>query len=372
MESERGLSRLIAGLFFGFVIGAVTAAVVFRVRQESGEPTRPEGVSDEKAASVTKLSADLEARTVERDVERTRAADLTAKVSRLEEEISDLKVAAATSAAAPAGTPASSRIAPPTGSPTGAGPTAADSPPAEGAPSSRPDKEKFRQAFLDLAKKGLFALESPDYAKLVEDSHAMGAEGIAFLGEQLTQSESASTRFLAASLFEELGNATALPYLQKALRDDKDFIVRRMCSHAIAVGRMKDGYPDLETAMVADPDWGVKVNSAYGLAKDGNVKGLDTLVKYFESPDTEAQYRLSIYGGIIDVADPRTAPLIRRTLVENTDPTFQLLSIKALEKMKDREALDLLRNIITQSRDDTIKEAAKTAYNEIVGQEVYR
>lgn len=216
------------------------------------------------------------------------------------------------------------------------------------------------------------AVGGEKFLKLAEAVKGMGPEGIAYLAERLAKGENTATRFLAAALFEHLADPAAAPSLVEALQGDPDALVRRMASHALAVAQMEKGYDALERAMIADQDWGVRVNSAYGLAKVGRPQGLDTLVKAYESEETPAEYRISILGGISDVAAPSTAPLFRRILAEKEDMTYLYLAINAIEKMKDRDSLEALAHLVSHAKEDSVKEAAKRAYNSIVGQEVYK
>lgn len=285
---------------------------------------------------------------------RTRAEAAEAKVASLE------KAAAEAAKAAPATAPTGAASA-------GTGET---TPPAPA------DKEavlaKFNEQFKKIAKMGLMAVHGEKFLKLAEAAKGLGPEAVSMLAERLTKGENTATRFLAAALFEELADPAAAPSLVEALQNDPDSLVRRMASHAIAVGQMEKGYDALERAMIADQDWGVRVNSAYGLAKVGRPQGLDTLVNAYESPETPSEYRIAILGGISDVAAPSTAPLFRKILAEKDDMTYLYLAINALEKMMDRDSLDALANVIAHAKEDSVKEAAKKAYNTIVGQEIYR
>ena len=112
--------------------------------------------------------------------------------------------------------------------------------------------------------------------------------------------------------------------------------------------------------MGGDKDWGVRVNSAYGLAKLGRDDGLRMLVDAYTSSESPAEYRLGILGGLADVAAPSTAPLFRRILSDTTDMSYLLTAVNALGKMKDAGArADLERLAATEGIPASVREAAR-------------
>src|SRR5262249_6958411 len=121
----------------------------------------------------------------------------------------------------------------------------------------------------------------------------------------------------------------------------------------------------LRAATVDDPDWGVRLNSAYGLAKLGREDGLKLLKDGYESAETPAEYRLPILGGLAEVAAPATAPLFRKILADTKDPAYLLMSIGALEKMKDAESLPALQRIADSTNPPMVKQAASKAIDAI-------
>ena len=181
----------------------------------------------------------------------------------------------------------------------------------------------------------------------------------------LRTSASATERFLAAALLEGTADAAAVPALAEALKGDKDDIVRRMASHALAVLVAPAAEAPLRAAATGDADWGVRLNSAYGLAKLNHEDGLRILQQGYESPDTPAEYRPGILGGLADVAAPSTAPLFRRILGDTKDATYLLIAIHAVEKMKDAGSLPALQQLAQSSQPDLVKQAATKAIEAI-------
>lgn len=212
-----------------------------------------------------------------------------------------------------------------------------------------------------MVEKGLGAFQSPDFGKLIQDFKASGKEGLDLLLKTLRTSTSATERFLAAAILEGVGDPAAVPALADILKADTDALVRRMASHAIAVLGAPEGEAPLRGASTGDADWGVRVNSAYGLAKLKHDDGLRLLQQAYESPDTPPEYRIPVLGGLADVAAPSTAPLFRRILEESKDMSYLLMSIGALSKMKDVASIPTLERLAGSDQPEMVKQAAAKA-----------
>ncbi len=301
------------------------------------ERARREAEKQAQAASARPLPADASAETREL---RDRVRELEEKLNQALARIRELE------AAAPA--------------------IAAEQPAAAG-PSLEERKAKVKEQLGKLAGQGMFALNSEPYKELVRELKAMGAEAIPLLGDLLLQGATTAERFFAGAVIEELGDAAAVPYLLKSMQEEKDTLVRRMSAHALAVGKFAEGRDALSWAMLNDADWGVRTNSAYGLAKMGDARGVQELVKWYEAPGTEAQYKTAILGGIADVGDPSTAYVFRDILRGSQDLSSLLLAIMGAEKTKDASLVPDLQRVLDTSKDGTVREAAEKAIKAIRG-----
>ncbi len=223
------------------------------------------------------------------------------------------------------------------------------------------EKQDLHTLFYRLGEKGLSAYGGKAFRELARQLKAAGEEGRELLIERLKNGGTAQERFLAAALLEELRDPAAIPGLADALAEDPDDIVRRMSSHAIAVIGTDGAREPLLASMNDDKDWGVRVNSAYGLAKLGDAAGLAMLKESYVSAETPAEYRLAILSGLADVADPTTAPIFREILSGSKDMSYILTSIMAVQKMKDTGSLPELQAILTSGHSDMIKEKAEEA-----------
>jgi HEAT repeat protein len=219
--------------------------------------------------------------------------------------------------------------------------------------------------FEKLVAGGLSSMRGPEFGKFNDAIKASGKDGVDFLANRLRTSTNATERFLAGALLEAAGDADAVPALASVLKSDKDDMVRRMASHAIAVLGSPAAESPLRDASTGDSDWGVRVNSAYGLAKLGQDDGLKMLREAYESASTPPEYRLPILGGLADVAAPSTAPLFRKILTDTKDVSYLLMSIGALEKMKDAGAIPALEQVVQSSSPEMVKQAAAKAIDSI-------
>jgi HEAT repeat protein len=239
-----------------------------------------------------------------------------------------------------------------------------EKPSAEPSPAPK-EAVDYRELFAKLSDLGLAAFGDPKFKGALEAIKAAGKPGIEFLTETLRKSKSASERFLAAALLEGAADPSSVDALALALKNDDDDIVRRMASHALAVMATPSAETPLRAATAEDKDWGVRVNSAYGLAKLGKDDGLKILKDAYESADTPPEYRLPILGGLADVAAPATAPLFRKILADTKDASYLLLSIGALEKMKDAESISALQAIVQSTQPEMVKQRAAKAIETI-------
>lgn len=235
-------------------------------------------------------------------------------------------------------------------------------PPAVVAPTSpaKAPPPALEPRFKALVEKGFEALASPDLKSFIEEIKARGPAGLAFLAARLREGSTSQERFLAAAALGALEDPAAIPALAEALAKDPDDLVRRMASHAIATKALESGEAPLRAAMNGDQDWGVRVNSAYGLAKLGRDDGLRLLETSYGSNETPAEYRLGILGGLADVAAPSTAPLFRRILSDTKDMGYLLMAVNALGKMKDvGSRAELERLAATEGVPHSVREAAR-------------
>lgn len=236
---------------------------------------------------------------------------------------------------------------------------------AEEAKPAEPAGPGFRELFAKLVEDSLTAAGTPKFPDTLQAVKAAGRPAVDFLMNALRTSKSGTERYLAAALLEGAKDPVAIPALAEALKSDSDEIVRTIASHALAIIGTEAAEAPLRAAATGDSAWGVRVNSAYGLAKRNQEDGLRILREAYESSTTPPEYRLAVLGGLADVAAPSTAPLFRQILSDTKDASYLLMSMAALSKMKDAESIPALERIQGSTQPDTVKQAAGKAIEAI-------
>jgi|SRR5688572_5034630 len=232
--------------------------------------------------------------------------------------------------------------------------------PAETKP-AEPEPGDVVARFAALAPKGLKAFSDPEYGAILKELFKKKDKSIEFLAEQLLNSKSQDERFLAAAMLEALKDPAGIAALSESLGKDEAGLVRRMASHALAMIGTDASLPALRAAMSADKDWGVRVNSAYGVAKMGQPDGAKVLEEAYYSKEA-AGYQAIIFNALADAATSSSAPFFRKVLGESSEIGYLIGSIGALEKLKDSESLSLLTRIAGDAKyDPTVREAARRA-----------
>ncbi len=331
------MSRSAAGaLLLGLTLGVVLASAFALIRNASREEPRPEPPAPAPADAGPELVRQVEELGRENEELRARIAELEKSLASEKEKSAALAKAAEV-----------------------------PGPQEEARKSPSPPQER-KDVFAALAKQGFQAFGSKDFHRAVELYTAAGPEGIRELAQILLTGPESGERFLAAAILGALKSGDAIPPLAEALGKEKNELVRRMASHALATMQNPAAADALRQAMNTDTDWGVRVNSSYGLAKLGDAGGLAVLNGFYTSPDLAPEYRLPVLGGLADVAAPSTAPTFRKILRETSDMAYLLISIGALEKMKDRESLTDLQALLgNPAVSEDVREAARKAIDAI-------
>ncbi|MBI4568647.1 MAG: HEAT repeat domain-containing protein [Planctomycetes bacterium] len=219
---------------------------------------------------------------------------------------------------------------------------------------------------------GLKAFESQEFKEWVEALKASGTSYADRFGEALAHGKTNSEKFVAAATMEALKDPKAVPYLDNALQNESDNLLRRMVSHALAFIDTPDAIPALERG-VADDEPGVAVNSAFGLAKLGNQTGVDHLLRV--GGEKENPMRLAAIQSMMLVKNDQFRPFLWKLLdAEKSakDPTARILGIHALANNATADDLDRLKGLIEDPAEQpNIKEEARKVYNKVAGEKVY-
>jgi len=235
-----------------------------------------------------------------------------------------------------------------------------DAPP--DAASKAAESDNWIEKFEDLIGQGLGAYGRRDFNKLVELLKKAGPKALAELSNRLLHGATANERFFAAALMEGIGDPAAIPALTQSLQKEKEWLARRMSSHALAIIGTEVALAPLRAAMAEDKDWGVRINSAYGVAKQGQADGQKVLEGFYTSATSSGEEKLVSLFVLAEVAAPSSAPIFRKILSESAEATNLLAAIGAVEKMKDTMSLGDLNRIASDAKyPSKVREAARKA-----------
>lgn len=212
---------------------------------------------------------------------------------------------------------------------------------------------------------------TPDTA-LMKEIAALGPEGVKLLSE-LLRTGNDDERFVAAAMLEKLGDPAAIPALADALFDQNsdNTLLQRISSHAIAVIGGEEAIAPLERVLEGDGEWGIKANSAYGLANMGREAGIDWLRETYQNTD-DAMAKAALLPAMAEVGDPSYLPILHKLLAEETEYSKRFVALHGVSKIGSAESLPFLQALIDDATADrALVTAARKAFNEISGDDRY-
>lgn len=330
-----GAAAATAAVFLLVNRGDVTVALPGQDRPERAAPgtvqiiERPvETMPAEKVLAMARLEAEV-AR-LRSDLEAARGAEETAgaDVRRLSEENRQLRESAAHHETARAGT-----------------------------------VDRVLKAIDELKDQGLATFVRPGAtAQLVADLKALGAEGVKALLPLLKADED-NTRLLAAKLLEDMADPASISALEEtALKDDVE-LVANMSSHALALMDSTDTNPALHRIVAECKHEGAKVNALFGLAKNGDARGLELTAAYLRDQKNSAGMRTALGAGLLMVPNPKLFPIATEFLDGHRDePRIMGLAVEFYRRLGSPEALGRLRAIAEDStQSNEVRAAARKA-----------
>lgn len=161
-------------------------------------------------------------------------------------------------------------------------------------------------AFDSLRTKGAGGFLEPGVkSQMVTDLKSLGDEGTDLCLGWL-KSEDEEARFLAANLLESLSDPRTVLPLRDAALHDKSESVASMASHALALMDHPAALDPLREIVERTTFEGVKVNSMFGVMKQGDQKGYEMVLDYVKNKENSIQMRAAIAPGVFIMTDPRT------------------------------------------------------------------
>ncbi|MCR4317588.1 MAG: HEAT repeat domain-containing protein [Planctomycetes bacterium] len=233
--------------------------------------------------------------------------------------------------------------------------------------------EEITVAFSDLAKNEIGAYGTPEWRALVKKLETQDRTVVVPVLAGKLANGSVFERFAAAAVMEGLGWEENIPHLSSALQRDQDPLVRRMSSHALAFTDSPNVVPALEQALANDAEEGVRVNSAFGLAKQEQQSGIDYIKALAIDENANPQMRLGAIQSMLIIPNEQFKPAVWHNLDNSKDMTVRVISMMALKAIGGNEDdLDKLTLIIENPEEQpNIRQTARQVYNAIAGREVY-
>ncbi|MEZ4465562.1 MAG: HEAT repeat domain-containing protein [bacterium] len=209
---------------------------------------------------------------------------------------------------------------------------------------------------------------TPD-AALMKELAALGPEGIKILSAML-KSGTDDERFVAAAMLEKLGDPSAVPALADLLFDPKNdnTLLQRMASHAMAIIGGEEAVGPLERVLEGEMEWGIKANSAFGLAQMGRESGIDWMLETYTNA-SDPTVAAALLPAMAEVGDPSYLPVFHRILQEESEYSKRYVALHGITKTGSRESLPVLQAIIDDPKADrALVTAAQKALGEISGE----
>jgi len=233
-------------------------------------------------------------------------------------------------------------------------------------PPPPPTIEQFRTSLKELTDLGIGVYKSKKTGRLIKDAEAIGDEAVIEIGVLLLEGRDASQRFAAALLLGKISDPVAVELLSQSLDKETDRLVRRMASHALAGIGDERAVPTLQK-LSDDPDVGVRINAAFGLADAEVEGGLQAYQGLYDSDETDGFMKTALLGGFIKLKSPQAVPFLERVYFESNDLKGKFIVITALGETQTAESADLLERIIATEPEDSVFDAAKAAHKKATG-----
>ncbi len=163
--------------------------------------------------------------------------------------------------------------------------------------------------FKSLAAKGSEALiSSNEIGKLVGDLLQEGQKGRDAVLALLTSEDEDEKMLGVMLMLQGMASVESIDPLKDMALGAGDETMQRMASQVLMRMEDKEAESALEKIVAETKNEGVKVNSLFGLAKQGNAKGVQQLLDYYNDPNSKHRGVLS--GSFLILRNPESQPLI--------------------------------------------------------------
>jgi len=156
-----------------------------------------------------------------------------------------------------------------------------------------------------------------------------------------------------------------LSIIRKVALEDKDFLVRRMSSHALALMESaKAGDALLEVLQKENDDMGVKINAWYGLAKLKRPEAVDTFENVLDAAGGDIPCDLLVNAALdVSIGNPTLLPALQKAYNRKQVSTWIKSKIlQVLGKAEGVEYAPFLKGVAADSAtEEALRKSARDA-----------
>ncbi len=152
-------------------------------------------------------------------------------------------------------------------------------------------------------------LGGAEMTDLVAKIKSLGEEGIKAMNEMLN-SEDAADRILAAQLLMNFDDPSSIAPLESMAMEDDDEMAKRWASQALLRMKSEGIEKTLRNLVENADDPGVKVNSLFGLCKEGNDWGLQNAIDFVKDDGQSDALKSAFLGGILMLKSDGVSPIV--------------------------------------------------------------
>ncbi|MFT7618980.1 MAG: HEAT repeat protein [Planctomycetota bacterium] len=176
---------------------------------------------------------------------------------------------------------------------------------------------KIEERFKKLSGMGISALvANNEIGKLVADLLQQGQSGRDAVLALLNSEDDGEKMLGVVLMLQGMASVESIdPLAEMALTGDES--MRAMASQVLLRMDDKEAVPALERIVAQTEDEGVKVNSLFGLARQGHTQGVQQLVDYYN--DENSQHADVLTQSLLILRNPESQPLIDAVVQRHAD-----------------------------------------------------
>jgi len=205
-----------------------------------------------------------------------------------------------------------------------------------------------------------------DLSDFANDFRSLGAEGLRRLLE-LAKSMDPADRILAFELLGKMDATAAIPALLEAAMHDKHHMSAVAASHALALMEDERARDALRDLAVQRPNPAAEINGLFGLAKHGDLEGIQLSIDYINNPKNDLAARAALGGNLMLLATESVMPAVDATVQQfSLEPQVTRFAAEYYRKLGTPTALARLTSLASNSNSCVpCRTVARSVLNEI-------